>query len=219
MLIGMFDSPFVRRVAVSMKLLGFGFEHRDWSVGRDFDLIRAYNPLGRVPTLVADDGETLIDSAAILDYLDDLAGPTRALLPARGAPRRAALRFVAIAIGAAEKGALQVYERVFRPYAKRHEPWLERLRTQTVGALAELDRCCARSTGPWLLGERVTQADISVTCATTFLDGALSVTPQPGQYPALRSLVSRCESLPEFAATRIAWSAPTAAEPGTAAAL
>jgi glutathione S-transferase len=219
MLIGMFDSPFVRRVAVSMKLLGIGFEHRDWSVGADFDRIRAYNPLGRVPVLVADDGVALIDSAAILDYLDDLVGPARALLPAGGAPRRAALRLVAIAIGAAEKGALQVYERVFRPYEKRHEPWLERLRTQTHGALAELDRNCARSRGPWLIGERMTQADISVSCATTFLDGALSAAPRPEQYPALRALVSRCESLPEFAATRIAWSAPTGTEPGTAAAL
>ena len=218
MLIGMFDSPFVRRVAVSMKLLGLGFEHRSWSVGRDFDRIRAYNPLGRVPTLLADDGEALIDSAAILDYLDDLVGPARALLPASGAPRRAALRLIAIAIGAAEKGALQVYERVFRPYEKRHEPWLERLRTQTHGALGELDRSCARSSGPWLIGDRLTQADISVCCATTFLDGALSAPPPPEQYPALRALVSRCESLPEFAATRMAWSAPTAAEPGTAAA-
>jgi glutathione S-transferase len=219
MLIGMFDSPFVRRVAISMKLLGIGFEHRDWSVGRDFDRIRAYNPLGRVPTLVADDGETLIDSAAILDYLDDLVGPARALLPARGAARRAAQRLVAIAIGAAEKGALQVYEGVFRPYEKQHEPWLERLRTQTHGALAELDRSCARCSGPWLIGERMTQADISVTCATTFLDGALNAAPRVEQYPALRARVGRCESLPEFAATRIVWSAPTATEPGTAAAV
>ena len=46
----MLDAPFVRRVAVSMQLLDIGYEHADWSVGRDFDRIRAYNPLGRVPT-------------------------------------------------------------------------------------------------------------------------------------------------------------------------
>ena len=217
MLIGMFDSPFVRRVAVSMKLLGIGFEHRNWSVGRDFDRIRDHNPLGRVPTLLTDEGETLIDSAAILDYLDELAGPTRALLPGQGAPRRAALRLMAIAIGAAEKGALQVYERVFRPFEKWHEPWLGRLRVQIDGALAELERNCAARSGHWLIGERLTQADISVSCATTFLDGALSAPPRPEQYPALRSLVSRCERLPEFVATRIAWSAPAAAEPDTVA--
>ena len=48
-LIGMYDSPFVRRVAVSMQVLGLAYEHRNWSVGKDFDKIRRYNPLGRVP--------------------------------------------------------------------------------------------------------------------------------------------------------------------------
>jgi glutathione S-transferase len=217
MLIGMFDSPFVRRVAISMKLLGLEFEHCNWSIGRDFDRVRDYNPLGRVPALVRDDGEALIDSAAILDYLDELAGPARALLPANGAPRRAALRLMAIATGAAEKGALQVYERVFRPSEKWHEPWLERLRVQVHGALGELERSCAARNGRWLVGERMTQADVSVSCATTFLDGALSAPPRPDQYPALRALVNRCECLPEFIATRIAWSAPTAAKPDTVA--
>jgi glutathione S-transferase len=80
-LIGMFDSPFVRRVAVSMNLLGVLFEHRDWSIGKDFELIRQFNPLGRVPVLVQADGDTLIESSAILDFLDESAGPERALLP------------------------------------------------------------------------------------------------------------------------------------------
>lgn len=84
-LIGMFDSPFVRRVAVSMKLLDFTFEHYNWSVGKDFDRILKHNPVGRVPTLLLDDGEALPESAAILDYLDELAGPERALLPRAGA--------------------------------------------------------------------------------------------------------------------------------------
>ena len=105
-LIGMFDSPFVRRVAVSMRLLGLPFEHRDWSVGRDFERIRAFNPLGRVPTLVLDSGEALLESAAILDYLDERAGAERALLPAAGVARRTALRLMAIATGAAEKLSL-----------------------------------------------------------------------------------------------------------------
>jgi glutathione S-transferase len=207
-LIGMLDSPFVRRVAISMRLLGIAAEHRDWSVGRDFERIRAYNPLGRVPTLVLDDGEALIESGAILDFLDEQAGPGRALLPAAGAPRRTALRLMATATGAAEKGALQVYERVFRPSEKRHEPWLDRLRTQVAGALDELERHSAQQPGPWLVGEALTQADITVTCAVTFLDSAISPPPLASRHPALRALVSRCESLPEFAATRSAWSAP-----------
>jgi glutathione S-transferase len=78
-LIGMFDSPFVRRVAVSLKLLQVPFEHKNWSVGKDQMQIRKYNPLGRVPTLVLDDGEVLTDSGAILDYVDDRVGRDRAL--------------------------------------------------------------------------------------------------------------------------------------------
>jgi glutathione S-transferase len=210
MLIGMFDSPFVRRVAISLKRLELPFEHRNWSVGADFDRIRAYNPLGRVPTLVLDEGEALVESGAILDYLDELVGPRRALLPPAGAARRTALRVMAIATGAAEKGALQVYERAFRPYEKRHEPWLDRLRMQTHGALTELERCCALRRGQWLVGEAMTQADITTACAVTFLDAAVSLAAAPEQYPALRALVTRCESLPAFAQTRIAWSAPDA---------
>src|SRR5262245_20220586 len=102
-LIGMFDSPFVRRVAVSMKLLGFPFEHRNWSVGKDQGEIRKYNPLGRVPTLVLDEGEALMESSAILDYLDDTVGAQRSLLPRSGAARRRGLKLMAIATGAAEK--------------------------------------------------------------------------------------------------------------------
>ena len=205
----MFDSPFVRRVAVSMRLFAIPFEHRDWSVGRDFERIRAHNPLGRVPGLLLNDGSALIESAAILDYLDELVGSERALLPSAGAARRDALQLIALATGAAEKGALQVYERVFRPQDKVHKPWLERLRTQVAGALAELeDRCAARS-GKWLVGERMTQADISVSCAITFLDGAVALAAGAEGYPSIRALVGRCEALPEFAATRLAWSAPT----------
>ena len=67
-LIGMFDSPFVRRVAVSMNLLGIAFEHRNWSVGKDFELIRQFNPLGRVPTLV-DGGGMLFWSVQLVPPL------------------------------------------------------------------------------------------------------------------------------------------------------
>src|SRR5271163_2621986 len=118
----MFDSPFVRRVAVSMKLLGMQFDHRNWSVGKDFELIRQFNPLGRVPALVQSDGHTLIESGAILDFLDEAAGTERALMPPSGEARREALRIIAMAIGAAEKGVIQVYETVFRPPEKRYRP-------------------------------------------------------------------------------------------------
>ena len=209
LLIGMFDSPFVRRVAVSMQLLDIGFEHANWSVGRDFDRIRQHSALGRVPTLVLDDGEVLAESAAILDYLDDRVGPARALLPSGGAARRAALRQIALAIGAAEKGRDQIYEQAFRPPDKRHEPWVERCRTQMHGALAEIERfCVARGGEPWLIGAALGQADITVSCAFTFLREALRPVDVVARYPRLSALVDRCEVLPAFRNTHLPFFTP-----------
>jgi glutathione S-transferase len=209
MLIGMFDSPFVRRVAVSMRLLGLKFEHANWSVGKDFDRIRQYNPLGRVPTLVLDDGEALVESAAILDYLDDLVGIERALLPHSGPARRKALQLIWLALGAADKGRDQLYEVAFRPPDKRHEPWRERLNLQMHAALAMLDRQCMASTnGQWLIGDRMTQADITTCCVLTFLAEALELNRHSATYGALHALCARCERLPEFESTHMAFHPP-----------
>jgi glutathione S-transferase len=208
LLIGMFDSPFVRRVAVSMKLLGVPFEHGNWSVGRDFDRIREFNPLGRVPTLVTGAG-TLMESGAILDHLDEMAGPDRALLPRAGAERRAALNLIAMATGAAEKGVQQIYERVFRPEEKRHGPWVERCHLQMSAALTALDRAVGeRGESQWLVGKRMTQADITATCVFTFLNDALHVAADRVMYASLATLAARCESLPAFQETRLRFVSP-----------
>ncbi len=210
-LIGMFDSPFVRRVAVSMNFLGLPFEHRNWSVGKDFDRIREFNPLGRVPTLVLECGEALMESAAILDYLDELAGAGRALLPRSGADRRSAQKILATATGAADKGVLQLYESAFRPREKRHEPWIERCRGQTQSGLDALERhAAAAGTGAWLLGGGPTQADITVVCVYSFLRSVLPAIVEPGRHPALGALAARAESLPEFQAIAM----PTHTTPG-----
>jgi glutathione S-transferase len=212
-LIGMFDSPFVRRVAVSMKLLGVEFEHRNWSVGKDFELIRQYNPLGRVPTLVPTQGDALIESNAILDFLDERAGPERALLPRSGKDRRDALRIMAVATGAAEKGVTQLYEIVFRPAEKRYPPWTDRCATQMHAALAELDRLSRdrlsqAGAGAWLIGDRLSQADITATCVYTFLSDALAINVDGAPYPALAAIAERCEALPEFRAVKAEWFPP-----------
>jgi len=204
-LIGMFDSPFVRRVAVTLNLLELPFEHRNWSVGRDFERIRQFNPLGRVPTLVRPDGEALIESAAILDHLDEVAGPARALLPVSGPPRRTALRLMALATGAADKGVLQIYETAFRPEEKRHAPWVERCRLQMHSALAVLDAKAGNR--DWLQGQRMTQADVTAACVFTFLSEAVSM--DATRYPALGRITARCEALPAFARVKAGWFAPT----------
>lgn len=209
LLIGMFDSPFVRRVAVTLKLLGLKFEHANWSVGKDFERIREYNPLGRVPTLVLPSGEKLFESAAILDYLDELVGPERALLPAAGPERRQALNLIAMATGAADKGVLQLYEGVFRPESKRHQPWLDRLRLQMGSSLAAIDRYMGeRGVAQWLVGKRMTQADITAVCAFTFLNDSLRVASDVVMFHSLATLAARCEALPAFSETRLPFFAP-----------
>ena len=205
-LIGMFDSPFVRRVAVSLNLLAVPFEHKNWSVGTEFELIRQFNPLGRVPTLVQPDGESLIDSSAILDFLDESA-EQRALMPRSGKARRDALRIISIALGAAEKGVLQLYEVAFRPEGKRYEPWVERCRNQMHSALAELDRLAQSRGDGWLVGPRMSQADVTVTCVFTFLCDAL-ISQSWMSYPGLAALAERCEALPEFRTTRVPFHPP-----------
>jgi glutathione S-transferase len=204
----MFDSPFVRRVAVSMNLLGVAFEHRNWSVGRDFELIRQFNPLGRVPTLVQPDGEALIEWAAILDFLDECVGPERALIPRSGSERREALRIMAVATGAAEKGVAQLYEIAFRPVEKRYWPWTERCNTQMHAALAELNRLSLARGGEWLIGNRMTQADITATCVYTCMVQALAIPQAAELYPALAAIAGRCEALPEFSASKAEFFAP-----------
>jgi glutathione S-transferase len=206
LLIGMFDSPYVRRVAVSMRRLELPFEHANWSVGVDFERIREYSPLGRVPVLVMDDGVALCDSAAILDALDDRVGPQRALLPTTGPSRREALRLVWLAIGASEKARDQIYERMVRPPEKRHEPWVARCREQMHGALGQIELTCReRGAGAWLVDDRLTQADITVACLGTWSNESLGVLTGDHAYPALKALVDRCEALPEFRATYSKW--------------
>jgi glutathione S-transferase len=197
-LIGMFDSPFVRRVAVSLRLLEVPFEHRNWSAYRDFELIRQFNPLGRVPALVLPDGEVLIDSNAILDFLDDSAGPGRALLPRSGVERRRALHIIALALGAADKGILLLEDTLFRPRAKSYEPRIDRFRSQMHGALAEIDRLAQMQIDEWMVAGRMTQADITLTCVFGFLCDALQLGQSWVLYPGLTALSARCEGLPAF---------------------
>ena len=117
-LIGMLDSPYVRRVAVSFQLLGLPFEHRSISVFRTFEQFHAINPVVKAPTLVCDDGTVLMDSTLILDYAEQLAAP-RTLMPLDIDERRKALRIIGLALAASEKSVQIIYERTLRPEERR----------------------------------------------------------------------------------------------------
>jgi glutathione S-transferase len=194
-LVGQYDSPFVRRVAVSMRILGVTYAHDTRSVFGDFDAMRRINPLGRIPSLVLDDGETLIDSTAILDWLDQSVGRERALVPTTGPERRRVLRRLALATGVIEKAGAATYERLIRPAASRWPEWIERCRTQAAGAIESL---AAES---WPIDARPDQAEITTTCMIRYVRMTDPELIPPGRYPALDALSARCEARPEFAAT------------------
>ncbi|HJW40034.1 MAG TPA: glutathione S-transferase family protein [Rhizomicrobium sp.] len=195
-LVGQYDSPYVRRVAVSLRLLDLPYVHDTRSVFGDFDDMRRTNPLGRIPSLILEDGEVLIDSAAILDHIDERVGPGRALIPHAGAGRRACLRRIALATGAIDKaGGGVVYERLVRPQRYRWPEWIERCRTQAVGALDALD------TADWPDGERLDQSQITAACLLFYLKVNAPELIPLGHYPALDRLLARCEPMPAFQAT------------------
>jgi glutathione S-transferase len=198
-LVGQYDSPFVRRVAIALHLLGVPFTRKTISVFADAAEMARINPLGRVPSLVLDDGEVLIDSAAILDHIDETVGPERSLLPASGPRRRHALRITALATGAIDKAGAIVYERALRPPGKVHEPWIGRCRTQLETALAALD---ALPLSPWLMGARVLQPDITVAAMMGYVRLRWPEALAAGRYPSLQHLSAAAEALPAFAATR-----------------
>jgi glutathione S-transferase len=196
-LIGQYDSPYVRRVAVSLHHLGMAFERAPLSTFRDIDEMRRINPTLRIPALVLDDGETLTDSHAILDWLDGEVGPERALIPPGGTDRRRCWRLIGLAVTATDKAKDILYERALRPAEKVHQPVIERWRGQLEAALAGLD---AEHGRPWLLGERFSQADITVACMLGFVRSAVPDAAPSGRWPRLDRLAAACEALPAFVA-------------------
>jgi glutathione S-transferase len=195
-LIGHYDSPFVRRVGVSLHVLGIPFERQLLSVFSNAEEMRAFNPLVRVPALVLDDGECLIDSAAILDHLDETAGPERALLPAGGKARRDALQKIALATGVGDKAIAITYERR-KPAAKIDETWIARCRGQQEAALAELAR---RFAGGKAGAGRLMQPEITVATMLGYVRLRQPETLPAGRYPALEVLSDWAEAHPAFKA-------------------
>ena len=138
LLIGRLDSPYVRRVAISLQLLGLPFEHHPVSVFGDFEKFQAINPVVKAPTLVCDDGTVLMDSNLILAYAEAL-GAQRSLLPTDVPSLRADLRVIGLGLAACEKSVQLVYERTLRPSEKQHEPWIRRVTGQLLAAFAGLE--------------------------------------------------------------------------------
>ena len=198
-LVGQYDSPFVRRVAVTLHHYHMPFERNTISVFSQAKRMQKINPLIRIPSLELASGEILIDSWAILDYLDQLAGPARALTPSNGPERRKVLQVVALAAGTAEKAGAVVYERHFHPGKMLCKEWEERCLDQLHAGLEQLEKGCG---SPWYSDLHMSQADITIGCMLGYLKLRVPEAFPANKYPKLHGLSLHCEMREEFVKSR-----------------
>lgn len=195
-LIGQFDSPFVRRVGIALELYDVSYEHRPWSTFGDSEKIAPYSPLLRVPTLVLDDGEVLIETLAILDTLDEMAGPERMLIPRAGVLRRKVLQVAARAGGISDKAISLFYSMNFHERAS--PDYVSRIKAQIGETLDWLDRDLASPAREWWADGRLTHADIAVAATLRHFRDAMGEGWDFSRWPALQAHSARCEALPVF---------------------
>ena len=194
-LIGVNRSPYTRRVAITLNVYGIAYEQKHISGFGNRDDVRASNPLGRIPALVLDNGETLLDSGAIVDHLDEVYGRERALTPPSGANRRAVLRVAALMMGACDKGLQAAYHRNHTPKEKQHQPWIDDCLAQVGNALAAVEAMIVQGQKHVLLGW-LTQADICAVVAERLARGIGVDT--DSKTPKLRALTATLTESPTF---------------------
>lgn len=198
-LIGMLDSPYVRRVAISLQVLNLPFEHQSISVFRQFAQFQAINPVVKAPSLVCDDGVVLMDSTLILDYAEALAGPGKSLMPAAIAERRHALYVIGLALAACEKSVQIVYEKNLRPVEKIHTPWIERVTGQLLAAYDALELAMI-SCPLEVSSDSMNQAGISTAVAWHFTQQMMPEIVSSMRFPELQKFSTQAEQLAEFIA-------------------
>lgn len=200
-LIGLYDSPYVRRVGVTLNVLGLRYDHVPLSVFSSYEAFAAINPVVKAPSLVTEDGDgvVLLDSSLILDYVSKLSDAGARLSPADLAGFARAQRLVGLALAACEKTVQIVYEHRLRPEDKRHQPWLDRVQGQLEAAYRLLEDE-AQSAQPWFFGADLTQADITTAVAFDFTSRMLPEALTPGAHPGLSALSARAEETEPFRA-------------------
>lgn len=201
-LIGMLDSPYVRRVAISLKLLEIPFEHQAVSVFRHFEQFAAINPVVKAPTLVCDDGGILMDSSLILDYAEALAEAGKSLMPEEIGARQHVLGLIGLALAACDKSVQIEYERKLRPPEKLHQPWLDRVAGQLRSAYSLLEETVKAAKAP-LIDDTLSQADISVAVAWRFTQHIVPDVIAVASYPGLAAFSDFMERRPEFLSTPV----------------
>lgn len=200
-LIGMLDSPYVRRVAISAKCLGIPLEHASVSVFRNFEQFQQINPVVKAPTLVLDDGEVLMDSTLIIDYLEALAAPGKSLISDNPVQRLRSLRLIGLALAACEKSVQLYYERNLRPAEIQYAPWVERVEGQLAAAYSALERELEKQ--PLKTDGSIAQEGISLAVAWSFTNLVVPDQVDAAQFPLISAFTAYAEGLEVFIDTPI----------------
>ena len=192
-LVGMLDSPYVRRVAIALDLYGVDFEQKSLSVFSTFAEFATINPVVKAPTLVLDDGTVLMDSSLILDYFESLAPADKKLLPQTAAARARDLQVIGLALAACDKSVQIYYEHNLRPTEKLHEPWLERVTGQLLAAYGGLEKLLTNAPG-----QPLNQASLSVAVAWSFSRYAVPSVVKAEDFPNVQRHTQWAERHPAF---------------------
>ncbi|OFA02867.1 glutathione S-transferase N-terminal domain-containing protein [Duganella sp. HH101] len=196
-LIGMLDSPYVRRVAVTLQLMGVRFEHQSLSVFSTYEQFRQINPVVKAPTLVADDGTVLMDSTLIVQYAEALAMPASRLTPSMPTELMRSLRVLGLALAACDKGVQLVYERMVRPAEKLHQPWVDRVTAQMLSAFDALE---AELGAHPLSVAALDHAGVMTAVTWHFMQQMLPEVVDASRYPLQAEFSRQAEALPAFQA-------------------
>jgi glutathione S-transferase len=192
----MLDSPYVRRTAITLDLLGVPFNHEAVSVFTTFDEFQRINPVVKAPTLVCSDGCVLMDSSLIIQFVEATVANGKTLWSREPKVLQQEIRAVGLALAACEKAVQTIYERNLRPVDAQYEPWLDRVRGQLLSASAELEQHVRHN--PALFSSRHSQASVTTAVAWQFIQSMLPAIVAASAHPAWAELSARMEQLPEF---------------------
>ena len=195
-LIGMLDSPFVRRIAVCLEHLQVRFQHQPVSVFSNFEQFRSINPVVKAPTLVCDDGTVLMDSSLILQYAEaNLAADARCGIRIPHSWRTNSVRW-AWQWWPAKRARSMIYERNLRPPEARFAPWMDRVKGQFLAAYAALEQ--ELRAHPAIFERDDRHASIFAAIAWQFSYSMLANELPASNYPGLVRLSERMERSAQF---------------------
>lgn len=199
-LIGSLGSPYVRKVRIVMleKRIEYDFVLENvWSPNTT---IQQYNPLGRVPCLMMEDGCAMFDSRVIVEYLDTLT-PVGKLIPLNGRDRAEVKCWEALADGVLDAGMFLRLEKTWRPEEQRSQSWMDRQMTKINSGLQAME--IGLKEKAFCAGTHYSLADVAVGCVLGWLNFRFPdiAWHGHGQYPALEKLFEKLSERPSFKET------------------